>query len=1222
MSKPIIFKEDDKEVYLPKHVIIGIGNDNTFTFIDENSNQSINTNDRRSPHEILDNPNGTEFVKIEVKRTNVKSGDTSFQVGQYWYNVVLDRPCTDRIERVTKEWFKGVANFDKIWDKFNIYKNKSGVLDIVIANIKNLISLEDQTSFFKDFKEMKDMQTMDKVEDIQKALIRPFYAVKTIIDMYTGRDDKYGKLVKNYFINDAGRFGFPNINGDKSHIIASLQLIFDISSRCKNCLKNSAIIDPVLKHVRERTFFLEDKKQNDAIEIFERTIKNANYTSFTEPVVFIKSLTQLTEVEYVTLNADPWTRKVVIAIKSVGQDPANQTHDDYKEIGRIHLLPFLKHYIYFDVQKGIIYDDMSAMPKDEVNNLLINADKNFCITLFVKRGLSYREFLQDKFNIKSEDLDLFLNRAYASNIELQTLMPNIEDIDKFMDTNMGTRNVVLNHLITMYLADKSIAQTKEIQKANLTPIQSRFGLCNFNGQLSYFTAAMQLMYESLPLKAQEYNDQLMNDTNVSREATVNEDTDRWQLLKAWYTKSAISAVASPEQFLFIHQLLNTEYCLKNMFEYIQTAQIDLDDGKRDTIFENYVKCAYYLTNIAALPVNIGVSATSTFAATYKYYMPQIFYTNYCYDTMANLSIDANALALARVDAKAVMDRTYWARPFVLTYSNLSDQSDPNTDKPSSYLQFLKQSENIADKETKEIQDALRNNPNVFYLPTIIKNTCVNLLCTLANVMNTKYNTMMWFEDDATNYIKYDTFVKNNPVQKPPNFIVHVNSLPRKPIVNQALVSQRALDVAKAELNQSTAARTQKVLDLSNNRIPFQRAEDDLIIAQRDKGLADTQFTAAESALKADPTNVTITENFNQAKLALNDATNKFNEATSKKDELSNVNTNLSDDITKLNQEIKVKTEIHEKANAALALTTTMAYSDWAKEVKFEVPGGSFNNKNLLLICGTYKVDKSSTGTDILYRHTENSNIFLKFATDSATASYWQIHYLDKSSNEVVLAETKDTATNVEISKNWIIRNSDIIQQFVNTIDKDATQTNIMNKKSWFGFTDSNIDDIFSNDIELPDRINSSTINNLNNASEITFEITELGEIYQPQDGEPKDLSVVFTKKVEDKRRFIHYETGSGKETSSGFTRVGTIYKSIHHNYYYKYFSKSANSVINDAETTPYNPEEDFKDMFPFITLYRSDAYTSIYSSADPTLIYKDTISWYRENEQRIDNLGV
>ena len=294
MSKPI-FKDDDKEVYLPKHVIIGIGNDNTFTFIDENANQSIATNDRRSPHEIFDNPNGTEFVKIEVKRTNVKSGDTSFQVGQYWYNVVLDKPCTDRIGRVTKEWFKGIANFDKIWDKFNIYKNKSGVLDLVVANIKNLISLDDQTSFFKDFKEMKDMQTMDKIEDIQKALIRPFYAVKTIIDMYTSRDDKYGKAVKNYFINDAGRFGFPNIYGDKSHIIASLQLMFDISSRCKTCFKDSKTADQVLKHVRERTFFIQDKKQNDAIEMFENKIKSFNYVNFTEPVVFIKRLTQHTQ---------------------------------------------------------------------------------------------------------------------------------------------------------------------------------------------------------------------------------------------------------------------------------------------------------------------------------------------------------------------------------------------------------------------------------------------------------------------------------------------------------------------------------------------------------------------------------------------------------------------------------------------------------------------------------------------------------------------------------------------------------------------------------------------------------------------------------------------------------------------------------------------------------------------------------------------------------------
>ena len=1219
MSKPIIFKEDDKEVYLPKHVIIGIGNDNTFTFIDENSNQSINTNDRRSPHEILDNPNGTEFVKIEVKRTNVKSGDTSFQVGQYWYNVVLDRPCTDRIERVTKEWFKGVANFDKIWDKFNIYKNKSGVLDIVIANIKNLISLEDQTSFFKDFKEMKDMQTMDKVEDIQKALIRPFYAVKTIIDMYTGRDDKYGKLVKNYFINDAGRFGFPNINGDKSHIIASLQLIFDISSRCKNCLKNSAIIDPVLKHVRERTFFLEDKKQNDAIEIFERTIKNANYTSFTEPVVFIKSLTQLTEVEYVTLNADPWTRKVVIAIKSVGQDPANQTHDDYKEIGRIHLLPFLKHYIYFDVQKGIIYDDMSAMPKDEVNNLLINADKNFCITLFVKRGLSYREFLQDKFNIKSEDLDLFLNRAYASNIELQTLMPNIEDIDKFMDNNMGTRNIVLNHLITMYLADKSIAQTKEIQKANLTPIQSRFGLCNFNGQLSYFTAAMQLMYESLPLKVQEYNDKLMDDINVSKEALQSTSGEYRiiTMIKGVWKRQVNAAQASPEQFLFIHQLLNTEYCLKNMFEYIQTAQIDLVDGKQDTIFENYVKCAYYLTNVAALPVNIGVLANTKFAEDYKYYMPQIFNTNYCYDTMANLAIDVQALAMSRIKANVLINRNYWGNFLIKFYSNLQDQSDPNQysdpneNKPSSYLQYFKSNEHVSQVETNQIQEALRNNPNGFGLPAIIKNSCVNLLCTLANVMNTKYNAMMWFEDDAKNYIKYDTFVKNNDT-KPPNFIVHVNSLPRKPIVNKQRINQQAVDTAKAKLDQSNATKAKTLLDASSNILELTNARNELTNARNELTNAENNLKIAKDAVKA--TDADLRTNNNQTTpAALTIATTKVNDLTDKVKVLEDRDRSLINDIGLLDKDISSETTI--LTNATTALDVTMPYSDWAKQVKIEVPGVSFQNNNLNLICGTYSIILRSPPDDIFYRHTENSNIFLKFDTDY----FWIIYYKlvePTSIRNIVLARTSTKGTSTQFSKDWIIRKSDIIEQIVHKLQPEATITEQIKEISWVYPPKSTLEDSLTDDID--------TTNNpqLNNASEITFEITELGEIYQPQDGEPKDLSVVFTKKVEDKRRFIHYETGSGKETSSGFTRVGTIYKSIHHNYYYKYFSKSANSVINDAETTPYNPEEDFKDMFPFITLYRSDAYTSIYSSADSTLIYKDTISWYRENEQRIHNLGV
>ena len=344
----------------------------------------------------------------------------------------------------------------------------------------------------------------------------------------------------------------------------------------------------------------------------------------------------------------------------------------------------------------------------------------------------------------------------------------------------------------------------------------------------------------------------------------------------------------------------------------------------------------------------------------------------------------------------------------------------------------------------------------------------------------------------------------------------------------------------------------------------------------------------------------------------------MNEAVVKRDQLLKEKTRLSAEITDLNAQIATKNATFDTAQAAA--DATMPYSDWAKQIKIEVDGKSFDNNNLYLICGTYSVIPKNASVqphDNLYKHSEQSNIFLKF---DMSDNFWVIFYRYEDTptiREITLAKTKDVATSRKIPKEWIIRKSDIIEQIVQVNNRSSTIIEQIRELSSFLKPASPLENILENDIA------GVQVNNKNSASEITFTITELGEIYLPQDHEQKDLSVVFTKKVEDKRTFVHYNTTEPPitEVQSGFTRVGTIYKSIHHNYYYKYFSKSANSVIDDAETTPYNPDQDFKDMFPFITLYRRDGYNP-YGSDNQLLVYTDVISWYRENDERIRNLGV
>jgi hypothetical protein len=1334
MSKPI-FKEDknaDNEVYLPKHVIIGIGTDNTFTFIDETTAGNVVTNDNRTPHEILDNPNGTKFLKIEVKRTNVQAGETSFQVGQYWYNIVLEKKCTDNIERVTKEWFKGIANFDKIFEKFVIYKNTTGVHDLVIANLKNLQKLGDQTSFYQDFKEMKDMQTMDKVEDIQKALIKPFFAIKSIIDMYTGRYDKYGKLIDNYFINDSGRFGFPNIKGDKSHIIASLQLLFDINTRCDKCFEesNKNTINEILRHVRERTFFVEPNATNDVIEKFENSIKI--YSAITDPEVFLRTVViKGGTVEFVKDSNWPASEpNVVIAIKSKDYNPTADVHNNYKEVGRIYKLRYLDHYIYHEIKTDVIYDDMSVIPKTDVNILVTNAENNFGISIYIKRNSTYRDFLESKFNIKSEELDEFLKNIYGSNIDL-TLVPDISSIDKFINNNAGANDKILESIVGQYLADRSIMLTKEIQKNKfLTGAQSRFGLCNFNGRLSYFTAAMQLMYECLPQKRAENND-LMTATNVTKNPTVGVNKTAFSdFLYRVYSKRLKAGEASIHQFLFIHQLLNTEYCLKEIFGYIETASPDVEE--RETIMENYLKCVYYLTLVTTSQANIGVMETSSFASQYGEYTPDVFYTNYYYDTIANLAIDVEDLANARIEAGGTIERTYFSRPLLNIWYNIADMgSNP---KMSTYqTTYLKQgkleNEQASEKMLKDKSGT--NKPTL--LPKICKNKCVDLLCTLTNVFNTGFNTLMLFEEDIKYNWKYNTFVNKNNNQ-PPNFIVWVNELPTENLSANPSDNNKITDaVKKAKTEYDDLLKSNPTATFSEKNAILKNG---LIVLLKNEFKTNKELVI--DAIKQSKDNEIIQYIFEQ----------------------------LPPDI----QEI---TEVEKAYTEEIQQNYRNFDSSRKDSIQIEVNSEDFTIMNLKLVCGTYKKDFSDPTIE-KYKHTENKNVFFKFSSNK-----WQIYYLSSDNKEYILAETIGGSKDL-IPNNWIIRKDDIIEQFVKKLDVEMTRISkdfegstltqlntlkatINNNKAQyaialinlaalnptyvvsaasfaatiakFGITTAlpavgaavaagltpiaiplavatltaayyrneikelvkpnaaalyevvnntyseliakkpQVEDLVENiglaiydpeiyelfDVKKPiedlkekaktmgidvsvtftddndngllrvylmESIRSKIIadKKKNSADNIQFKVTQLGKIYEPKMMDPVNKNVKFPGAPDTKKTFIHYKDDNVTMSSEQYVHVGTIYKSKHHDYYYSYFSKVSNIYIDDSTTTDYNkiggkfiPRDD---MFAFITLYCRD--TNIYTAGqgDNIFIYPSSTEWYRQNEQRVNNLGV
>ena len=82
-----------------------------------------------------------------------------------------------------------------------------------------------------------------------------------------------------------------------------------------------------------------------------------------------------------------------------------------------------------------------------------------------------------------------------------------------------------------------------------------------------------------------------------------------------------------------------------------------------------------------------------------------------------------------------------------------------------------------------------------------------------------------------------------------------------------------------------------------------------------------------------------------------------------------------------------------------------------------------------------------------------------------------------------------------------------------------------------------------------------------------------------------------------------------------YSTVGTIYKSIHHDYYYKYYNHLQKILLFDSEAI-YEVENVNRytvGMFPFIRLYKRDGYKyeDAVKNKNPAdeLIYKDVVTF-------------
>jgi hypothetical protein len=132
------------------------------------------------------------------------------------------------------------------------------------------------------------------------------------------------------------------------------------------------------------------------------------------------------------------------------------------------------------------------------------------------------------------------------------------------------------------------------------------------------------------------------------------------------------------------------------------------------------------------------------------------------------------------------------------------------------------------------------------------------------------------------------------------------------------------------------------------------------------------------------------------------------------------------------------------------------------------------------------------------------------------------------------------------------------------------------------------------------RFNDDT-NNVMTAMDLTR--NNVGETYLPQTGQKVVEQIDAQTDLPQ-----NYDFGNSR-----YLQVGTIYKSIHHDYYYKYYNHLQKILLFDSEAVydVDNVNRYTVGMFPFIRLYKKDGYNyepaKTVNNPGDEVIYKDVV---------------
>lgn len=750
-----------------------------------------------TPYEVIENTidnstESTQYVKIKVQKSPTKPIGAStdrnpyFELNKNWYTLLLDQ-FANPIETsgvVEKTWFTDYGLEQDpfiIFKRFRFYNN-----DMIVQNIRFLIDLPATESNF--FTKFPDLETnkIASLPDIQKSLVKPFFAIKTVLDMRQNRkklDDKgqpvidkaTGKpiIIEGYFVNGRQRYGYPNITGDLSHIISALQLLFDVVMYCPDCILAARKDDmkQLHRHITLRNFFLREDESEQNIMDFENAVKNdSGLLSFNYLNTFLDTATIGV---FGTGQTITYGQNLLIV---QGETIVEKTRG-YELIGQICKLQDVEHYVYYNYKEKMLYNDVEIREDKQGNQVLYYIDNTMSISLYRKLGSTYRDLLklETKYYMSDDEIEFTLKQN-------KTLL----FVDNFMSNDLPTDNDRIRTFMLQYLSSRSKRELDKNIKSLFSGDHFKFGICNYTGDMSYFTAAMQMLYDCVPFRS-----------------------------KIEYGKTELGNTASVKMFEF--QLLNNEYCLSRMFDNIQvtidpkngrknydplelTVGVTLENGSKsqENVFLNYQICVNFIMNSNIVSNLEFPSGIKDKFPEYKY---ETILDNYYYKRVANNLLDiGSAAGVASVNAADSylatnpdgLSKNWYAGKFFDTFGAIMNKDEDirnfikaeqlNTQRQMAHDERREAARKLLQDEiTRQVPGYTIANRSV---PAIITNKCVDIIHKLILILYRKFNVFIDFEDDERGYEEKTRNYKDASNQpKSPNFVIRIGRLPRKPLLN-------------------------------------------------------------------------------------------------------------------------------------------------------------------------------------------------------------------------------------------------------------------------------------------------------------------------------------------------------------------------------------------------------------------------------------------------------